>query len=171
MRASLLPQASLVGLLMMAGTALANPLTDDLVAQLRGQGFQKVTITRTLLGRVLILGSAAEGQREIVLNPNTGEILRDYFRPRSDMVVSPANGGDTLLVRGDHGLDQQSGNGGDQTATGPTDRPDGSSDETATGPVDDPSGRGGGGGKTPAEQGKGGKGGKNAGNNGKSKEK
>lgn len=52
--------------------------TRDLVAQLRAQGFARVTVTRTLLGRVRILADAGRLQREIVLNPKTGEILRDY---------------------------------------------------------------------------------------------
>jgi hypothetical protein len=147
MRARFMPLASLVGFWMMAaGAAVADPMTDDLVAQLRGQGFQKVTITRTLLGRVLILGSATEGQREIVLNPNTGEILRDYFRPRSELAAT-GNGSDGLLVRG---LDGDAGDvpDGDNTATGPTDQPGGGRDKSQNGNS-----------------------GKGAGNNGKTKEK
>lgn len=68
-----------------ASLVFADPVSDGIVAQLREQGFKHITITRTWLGRVLILGYVDEGEREIVLNPNTGEVLRDYFRPKVEM--------------------------------------------------------------------------------------
>ncbi len=71
-----------------ASLALADPVSDGIVVQLREQGFRHITITRTWLGRVLILGYVDEGEREIVLNPNTGEVLRDYFRPKVEMADS-----------------------------------------------------------------------------------
>ncbi|WP_444452143.1 hypothetical protein ACTTAI_13975 [Rhodobacter capsulatus] len=51
---------------------------DDIVAQLRAQGFSQINVSRTFLGRVKIEAQAPNLHREIVLNPKTGEILRDY---------------------------------------------------------------------------------------------
>ncbi|PYF09458.1 hypothetical protein C8J30_10830 [Rhodobacter viridis] len=51
---------------------------DDVVAQLRAQGFKQINVSRTFLGRVKIEAQAPAVHREIVLNPKTGEILRDY---------------------------------------------------------------------------------------------
>ncbi len=82
--------ACLFGLI---GTGVfAQALTDTLVAELRAQGFTKITLTRTWLGRILIIGMDEAGQREIVVNPNTGEILRDYFRPTADFADRNGDG-------------------------------------------------------------------------------
>ena len=52
---------------------------DQVVAQLTSQGYKSITMERTLLGRVRIIGQNASGRREIILNPRTGEILRDLW--------------------------------------------------------------------------------------------
>lgn len=57
---------------------LAAAEVDDIVAQLRAQGFAQISIGHTFLGRVRILANSVHLHREIVLNPKTGEILRDY---------------------------------------------------------------------------------------------
>lgn len=69
--------------------ALASPawgagLADGIVSQLRAQGFTSVDVSTTLLGRVRILAESVSSRREIVLNPRTGEILRDYEEILSD---------------------------------------------------------------------------------------
>jgi hypothetical protein len=94
MRVSMLKTFALTSLLALAAAApaAAQSVADAAIAELRASGFQKISVTRTLLGRVLVLGSSLEGQREIVINPNTGEILRDYFRPR--MMVASSNDND-----------------------------------------------------------------------------
>lgn len=96
MRVSMLKTFALTSLLALAAAApaAAQSVADAAIAELRASGFQKISVTRTLLGRVLVLGSSIEGQREIVINPNTGEILRDYFRPRI-MVASGSDNDDT----------------------------------------------------------------------------
>jgi hypothetical protein len=79
-------RAFLAGLLVggaFAGPALAQGLVDDIIAQLRRQRFQTVTTERTLLGRVRILATRDDGAREIIVNPRTGEILRDLWTPVS----------------------------------------------------------------------------------------
>lgn len=49
--------------------------------QLRAQGFRIVERSRTLLGRVRIVARGDGTWREIILDPRTGVILRDYTRP------------------------------------------------------------------------------------------
>ena len=64
-----------------ASPAAAQDVAADIVAQLVRQGFDTVVQERTLLGRVQIIASRGDGQREIIVNPNTGEILRDLWLP------------------------------------------------------------------------------------------
>ena len=56
---------------------------DQIVSQLRDQGFTSIDITRTLLGRVHVRAKSDRLERELVFNPTTGEILRDYWEERS----------------------------------------------------------------------------------------
>lgn len=58
--------------------AFADAVSDKVVANLRAQGFEVVQMDRTWLGRMWILARNDEVQREVVFNPVTGEILRDY---------------------------------------------------------------------------------------------
>lgn len=52
---------------------------DQVTRQLRKQGFKQIEVTSTLLGRTRILAKRRDGTREIILNPRTGEILRDMW--------------------------------------------------------------------------------------------
>jgi uncharacterized membrane protein YgcG len=88
-----------------AGSALAQGTADDLVRQLRAQGYSQVTVERTWLGRIRILARNADSTREIILNPRTGEILRDYWVAIGDTGGS----GGSLLGSGSGG---SSGSGG-----------------------------------------------------------
>ena len=58
--------------------------TDAIVSQLGEQGYRRITVSRTLLGRVRILATAPGRRREIILNPRTGELLRDYMQSSDD---------------------------------------------------------------------------------------
>ncbi|MGV6847287.1 MAG: hypothetical protein ACWA5A_02790 [Marinibacterium sp.] len=62
----------------------AGPVEDNIVRQLRDQGFDRIVVSRTLLGRSRIRASDDGASREIVVNPVTGEILRDYWIRRGD---------------------------------------------------------------------------------------
>ena len=62
-----------------ASPVLAEDVVLSIVRQLRRQGFRTVTTERTLLGRVRILANRKDGEREIILNPRNGEILRDLW--------------------------------------------------------------------------------------------
>lgn len=79
-------------LLTLAGPARADALQDSLVAQLEAQGYSSVTTRYTLLGRLQILADSPDGVREIVINPKTGEILRDYLQKPSRMAGSDGAG-------------------------------------------------------------------------------
>lgn len=69
---------TLAGGLVLALPALA-AYSDDVVLQLTKQGYQDITVSTTWLGRVRIVATRGGGMREIVLNPRTGEILRDLW--------------------------------------------------------------------------------------------
>ena len=106
-----------------AGPALAATYAEDVVAQLNQLGFSNITVETTWLGRIKILATRGDGVREIILNPRTGEILRDVWMPMSgdgmvrnvlDDVVDGGHGGNN---GGDRGGDN-SGPGGDDDGGG-----------------------------------------------------
>jgi len=123
--------ALLAGAMVLCSPAHARALAEDIAAQLRSQGFSAVTIQRTLLGREQITGARNGGSREIIVNPNTGEILRDLWlnsdgkvqaagilsrpdEPEDDPADDPADGSadDAADGSGHHGGGSGSGNGG-----------------------------------------------------------
>lgn len=70
--------AALAAALVQAGPGLAaDDYVTEIVRQLERQGYDTVTVSRTLLGRVKIVATGRRGRREIIVNPSTGEILRD----------------------------------------------------------------------------------------------
>jgi uncharacterized membrane protein YgcG len=52
---------------------------DQIVDQLRDQGYTEIRISQTFLGRTRIVAISDEYRREIVFNPATGVIMRDYW--------------------------------------------------------------------------------------------
>lgn len=56
----------------------AGTLEQELTQQLQSQGYGQVQASRTWLGRLRLQARSGDLMREIVVNPNTGEILRDY---------------------------------------------------------------------------------------------
>lgn len=72
--------AALLALLLAAPVA-AETLQDQLTAQLRAQGYHSITASSTWLGRLRVMALIGNERREIVINPYTGEILRDYQGP------------------------------------------------------------------------------------------
>lgn len=62
-----------------AGMARAASFEDSVVAELRSQGYTTILVERTLLGRIKISATRKSGRREIILNPRTGEVLRDLW--------------------------------------------------------------------------------------------
>ena len=50
------------------------------VKQLQLDGYEEITISKTWLGRIRIIAEKDEIEREIILIPRTGEVLRDFSR-------------------------------------------------------------------------------------------
>ncbi len=69
----------LTAALMAAGPVSGQSLRESVIAQLAGQGFARITVSRTLLGRMRFVAENDLYRREIVINPGTGEVLRDYL--------------------------------------------------------------------------------------------
>jgi hypothetical protein len=76
----------------LAGPALAQDYVGGITGQLRDLGFEQIEVRQTLLGRARIIARSADGQREIILNPNNGEILRDFWQ------ASPGKAATSRLV-------------------------------------------------------------------------
>lgn len=95
-----------LGLALAGGPVLAQSLQDSLIAQLRTQGFVEFQVSQTLLGRLRIVAIGPDYRREIVINPSSGEILRDYITTLGGdtvvpILVSPAGSSDDDDVRVD----------------------------------------------------------------------
>lgn len=65
-------------LMSICASAKADTITDRMIASLEKQGFTVITVSRTWLGRMWLLAKNADSRREVVFDPQTGEILRDY---------------------------------------------------------------------------------------------
>lgn len=75
MRRIILGVATLLALAWPGG---AETVAETVARQLREQGYQRIETSYTWLGRLRVNAVQGEMKREIVINPNTGEILRDY---------------------------------------------------------------------------------------------
>ncbi|MEX0311604.1 MAG: hypothetical protein AB3N17_15315 [Tateyamaria sp.] len=97
----------------------AGPVEDSIIRQLENQGFSQIEVRRTLLGRSRIVAQSASLYREIVVNPVTGEILRDFWRR-----LDGDRGGTSIVVPGATGPSTGNGdpsNNGDDDADGDDD--------------------------------------------------
>lgn len=106
-----------------AGAVSASPYGDEVVAQLARQGFKNIQVETTWLGRERIVADRTDGLREIILNPRSGEILRDTWtaakgatatRPIVDDVGDDSSGGQGSGKDGSgkDGSDDHQGSGG-----------------------------------------------------------
>lgn len=86
--------AGLMSAAVMGGPAFAQDdrVTRAVVRQLEQQGFEVIELRKTLLGRVRILSSRGEAVRELVFDPRTGAILRDYLSSDDDSPIIPSIG-------------------------------------------------------------------------------
>ena len=75
--------------LLTAPMAFAQSYADQIVHQLSAQGFSDITVEITLLGRIRIKGHNGQGLREIIMNPHTGEILRDMWIDANGNAILP----------------------------------------------------------------------------------
>ena len=110
-----------------AGAASAQTVTERVLNRLQGQGFETTSVQRTWLGRVRVEARSADGQeRELVFNPRTGEILRDFredydddddeeedFDNEDDPEEEDEDGGDDEDDAGDEGGDEAGDEDGD----------------------------------------------------------
>ncbi len=137
------------------GTAMAASFAEDIVAQLTKLGFSNITTETTWLGRIKILASRSDGVREIILNPRTGEILRDAWMPLNegaprrtvldDVGTDDGGSGHDGSGSGDDGGGDTGGDGGGGDNSGGDGGSDGGGDHSGSGSGDDGhSGHGGG---------------------------
>jgi hypothetical protein len=109
--------------------AYAQGFADQIISQLRDQGYSDIAVSNTWLGRTRILAHSGDGEREIIIDPRTGEILRDLFTgssgsgPRITGDRSDGNSGHGS--GGDDGGDDNSGHGGGDDDGGDEDGGDG----------------------------------------------
>ena len=73
---------SMGALLMLASWPVLADVAEDVAAQLREEGYENISIERTLLGRIRVTAERATQRREIVIDRGTGEILRDLTEER-----------------------------------------------------------------------------------------
>jgi len=113
---------ALLALSLAPTAALSQSLADRIARELRSEGFSEVSTTRTLLGRARIYASGPAGTREIILDPRTGEILRDLWISPDGAPTNPftASGGDD----GDEGRSSGSGSSGSGSSSGNDDDED-----------------------------------------------
>ena len=82
--------AIVVAIVCSVATPLAAQTVEEaILGQLSDQGFSEFETRRTLLGRIRIVAYGNGLIREIVINPTTGEILRDYWRKEDGDVAVP----------------------------------------------------------------------------------
>lgn len=111
----------------------AQSVGDQIARQLRRRGYSDVTVSRTLLGRIRVVGTRGTKRREIVVNPSSGEILRDLVidnRTGSAASTFDDGGGDD----DDNGSEGSGGggnggNGGGDGGGGGDDGDDGDDDD------------------------------------------
>lgn len=86
-----------VGLILAASlagsAAFAVGVADEIVRQLQADGYTDIVLEKTWLGRIRIRAISASGTREIIVNPSTGEILRDLW------IVSATGGKASTLIK------------------------------------------------------------------------
>lgn len=101
--------------------ALADGYESSVVQQLEAEGFRSISTERTWLGRTRITAESGLGQREIVINPNNGEVLRDLWlgERRDGGLVdagSAAGGSEAAAATSAGGVGGNVGDNGDASA-------------------------------------------------------
>ncbi|MGI1663038.1 hypothetical protein ACRDNQ_12415 [Palleronia sp. KMU-117] len=139
-----------VALSLAAGAVWAQGVSErQIVDQLRDQGFTEIRVSRTFLGRTRIVAANDEYRREIVINPTTGVILRDYWAvlQRDDdddttsRIVAPSSRDDDdddgSSGRSGSGRDDDDDDGGSSGSSRDDDDDDGGSSGSSGGDDDD----------------------------------
>ncbi|MEM9196965.1 MAG: hypothetical protein AAGD12_03840 [Pseudomonadota bacterium] len=74
-------RALLIALLLLAAEPSRADATAAAITFLEEQGYEIVEVERTWLGRVQIEATRDGNRRELIINPRTGEVLRDLVQP------------------------------------------------------------------------------------------
>lgn len=140
-----------LGLVLASATdlsAAAQDVVSSITDQLRAQGFSRIETQRTLLGRTRIIATGDGGTREIIVNANTGEILRDLWQPEEEAdddsvkVLNREGSGRSGSASGktsgssDDGGDRSGGSGGGDSGGDDPDSRDGSNSGSGKGDGD-----------------------------------
>ena len=137
-RAFLRGAAALSVVAMLATPALAaDRAAESVMRQLRQLGYEDVGAARTLLGRTRITARRGAERREIVLDPRSGEILRDLSTGGVSVLGASKLGRESS--RDDKTSGGSSSSGGDDSASGSDDGGDDRDDDDGS---DDNSGSG-----------------------------
>ena len=83
---------TLVLSLLLPQIAFSQSAEEQVVAQLRAQGYSEFQVSRTLLGRLRVIAETDDLRRELVINTATGTVLRDVVQRRAsgdDRVIVP----------------------------------------------------------------------------------
>ncbi len=107
-----------LGLALQAAPLHAQNYEQAILAQLRQDGYEQITVSTTLLGRVRIVADGAQGQREIVLNPRTGEVLRDVLLLANVEADEASKGGSSGKSSGSSGGSPSSGGSSGNASSG-----------------------------------------------------
>ncbi len=109
-----------------------------IVGELDRRGYTQISVSRTFLGRARIVARGPHGRREIILNPATGEILRDLRESaslgsdgRRDLLGDEGEGSGA-----DGGRDDDNDNDDDDADDGDDDRDDDGDDRDGDGDDD-----------------------------------
>ncbi|WP_238367300.1 hypothetical protein [Mesobacterium pallidum] len=92
------------GLALASPVQAADPVTNGVVAQLSDQGYRRIVIGKTFLGRMRIVATSGSERREIILDPRSGEILRDLTQREDGTRAAPR-----LVHSGGSGPDRANG--------------------------------------------------------------
>ena len=92
-----------------AQAAQAETAAEAVSRQLRGFGYGQIKVSRTWLGRVRITAERGKTAREIVIDPRTGEVLRDLSTDAGTVIIGRTSGANRTIS-------DSSGGGGDDGA-------------------------------------------------------
>ncbi len=109
-------------LVMLSGPAFARTVEDRLISGLKAQGYVVLEDGFTWLGRLRVVAENAKYHREIVVNPETGEVLRDYVVLLSDIPTKPSRA-PVVASEGDSDGASAAFGAGVAATTVPTDAP------------------------------------------------
>lgn len=133
-RHSLIVVAALMTLL--STTAARADFVDGIVDWLHRQGYEEVDVTRTLLGRTRIVATTSEGTREVIVNPRTGEILRDVLIDANGNILPLVGVANPVRTNGGgdgHGSGLSGGSGGNGSSSNGEDGDDDNEDSGSSG--------------------------------------